>query len=118
MTFKEFKKRLKDIFLSPPPKISWEFPKVAFEDLKRIFIEVLGNNRGELGVPKDKLEVLAETILPDIVAFFETEEGKALLATLGIEGEYEGIGHCVIGYADGDEPAAKPRKEGWVYYVR
>ena len=29
-----------------------------------------------LGVPKDKLEVLAETILPDIVAFFETEEGK------------------------------------------
>ena len=76
MTFKEFNKRLKDIFLSPPPKISWEFPKVAFEDLKRIFIEVLGNNRGELGVPKDKLEVLAETILPDIVAFFETEEGK------------------------------------------
>ena len=76
MTFKEFKKRLKDIFFSPPPKISWEFPKVAFEDLKRIFIEVLGNNRGELGVPKDKLEVLAETILPDIVAFFETEEGK------------------------------------------
>ena len=76
MTFKEFKKRLKDIFLSPPPKISWEFPKVAFEDLKRIFIEVLGNNRGELGVPKDKLEVLAETILPDIIAFFETEEGK------------------------------------------
>ena len=76
MTFKEFKKRLKDIFLSPPPKISWKFPKVAFEDLKRIFIEVLGNNRGELGVPKDKLEVLAETILPDIVAFFETEEGK------------------------------------------
>ena len=76
MTFKEFKKRLKDIFLSPPPKISWEFPKVAFEDLKRIFIEVLVNKRGELGVPKDKLEVLAETILPDIVAFFETEEGK------------------------------------------
>ena len=76
MTFKEFKKRLKDIFLSPPPKISWEFPKVGFEDLKRIFIEVLGNNRGELGVPKDKLEVLAETILPDIVAFFETDEGK------------------------------------------
>ena len=76
MTFKEFKKRLKDIFLSPSPKIAWEFPKVAFEDLKRVFIEVLGNKRGELGVPKDKLEVLAETILPDIVAFFETEEGK------------------------------------------
>ena len=76
MTFKEFKERTKQILFSNPPRISWEFPKVAFEDLKRVFIEVLGNKRGELGVPKDKLEVLAETILPDIVAFFETEEGK------------------------------------------
>ena len=70
------KERTKQILFSNPPRISWEFPKVAFEDLKRVFIEVLGNKRGELGVPKDKLEVLAETILPDIVAFFETEEGK------------------------------------------
>ena len=76
MTFKEFKERTKQILFSNPPRISWEFPKVAFEDLKRVFIEVLGNKRGELGVPEDKLEVLAETILPDIVAFFETEEGK------------------------------------------
>ena len=49
---------------------------------------------------------------------FETEQGKALLASLGVSGEYEGIGHCVIGYADGEEPAAKPRKNDWVYYVR
>ena len=47
---------------------------------------------------------------------FETEQGKALLARLGIVGEYEGIGNCVIGYAD-VEPSAKPRKENWVYYV-
>ena len=49
---------------------------------------------------------------------FESEEGKAILKELGIEGEYEGIGHCVIGYADGEEPQAKPRKENWVYYIR
>ena len=48
---------------------------------------------------------------------FESEEGKAILKELGIEGEYEGIGHCVLGYADGEYPAAKPRKENWVYYV-
>ncbi len=47
---------------------------------------------------------------------FETETGKALLKKLGIEGEYEGIGNCVIGYAD-VEPQAKPRKENWVYYL-
>ncbi len=48
---------------------------------------------------------------------FESEEGKALLKSLGITGDYEGIGHCVLGYVDGDEPEAAPRKNDYVYYV-
>lgn len=48
---------------------------------------------------------------------FETEYGKELLKKLGIEGEWEGIGHCVIGYPDGPEPKAAKRKEDRVYYV-
>ena len=32
---------------------------------------------------------------------FESEEGKEILKSLGIEGDYEGIGHCVLGFADG-----------------
>ena len=48
---------------------------------------------------------------------FESEEGKALLKKWGIEGDYEGIGHCVPGYAAAELPAAKPRKENYVYYV-
>lgn len=48
---------------------------------------------------------------------FEMPEGKALLEKLGIEGEYEGIGNCIVGYPDGEIPAVKPRKENWVYYV-
>lgn len=48
---------------------------------------------------------------------FESEEGKALLKKLGVEGEYEGVGNCVLGYPKGELPAAKPRKEKWVYYV-
>ena len=47
---------------------------------------------------------------------FETPEGKQILRDLGIEGEYEGIGNCVVGYAD-MTPAEKPRKENWVYYI-
>ncbi|MBQ7924315.1 MAG: nitroreductase [Clostridia bacterium] len=47
---------------------------------------------------------------------FETEEGKAILKKLGIEGDYEGIGNCIIGYAD-MTPAEKPRKDNWVYFV-
>lgn len=48
---------------------------------------------------------------------FELPEGKALLEKLGVQGEYEGIGNCVIGYPDGPLPAIKPRKQNWVYYV-
>ena len=47
-----------------------------------------------------------------------TEEGKAFLKSLGIEGDYEGIGHCVLGYTDGEEPKAMPRKENYVYCVK
>lgn len=49
---------------------------------------------------------------------FESAEGKAFLKSLGIEGDYEGIGHCVLGYADGEEPKAMPRKENYVYCVK
>ena len=48
---------------------------------------------------------------------FELPEGKALLEKLGVEGEYEGVGNCVIGYLDGEYPATRARKEKWVYYV-
>ena len=48
---------------------------------------------------------------------FETEEYKQLLKDLGIEGEWEGIGHCAIGYIDGDVPEAVSRKPGRVYYI-
>ena len=49
---------------------------------------------------------------------FESEEGKEILRALGVEGDYEGIGHCVLGYADGPLPQAAPRKENYVYYVK
>ena len=47
---------------------------------------------------------------------FETEEGKQLLAEWGVQGDYIGIGHCILGYPD-EEPAMKPRKENYIYYV-
>ena len=40
------------------------------------------------------------------------------LADLGIEGNYEGIGHCAIGYAAASANAPAPRKENYVYYVK
>ena len=49
---------------------------------------------------------------------FETEEGKALLKELGVEGEYEGVGHLALGYSATELGEPKPRKENWVYYAK
>ena len=48
--------------------------------------------------------------------FFELPEGKELLASLGIEGDYEGIGNLIVGYP-AEEKEAAPRKDGRVYFV-
>lgn len=49
---------------------------------------------------------------------FETDWGREFLKSLGIEEEYEGIGHCALGYVDGDYPKAPAIKENRVYYVK
>ena len=49
---------------------------------------------------------------------FESDFGKKILADLGIQGEYEGIGHCALGYAAEQAKEATVRKENYVYYVR
>lgn len=48
---------------------------------------------------------------------FESREGKEILKSLGICGEYEGIGHLVLGYGTDKVTEAAPRKENYVYYV-
>ena len=47
---------------------------------------------------------------------FELPEGKALLNKLGITGDYEGIGNCIVGYP-AEKKEAKPRKEKYIYYI-
>ena len=49
---------------------------------------------------------------------FDSPEGKEILAQLGITGDYEGIGHCILGYPEGGLPAEKPRKENYVYWMK
>lgn len=49
---------------------------------------------------------------------FNSDEGKALLKEWGIEGDYEGIGNCILGYAADEAPAQRPaRKEGYITIV-
>ena len=48
---------------------------------------------------------------------FESAEGKAFLKSLGIEGDYEGVGHLILGYAAAPQAEPKPRKENYIYRV-
>ena len=48
---------------------------------------------------------------------FESEEGKAVLKKLGIEGNYEGIGNLILGYAAAPAVEPAPRKANYVYNV-
>ena len=48
---------------------------------------------------------------------FESEEGKAILKRLGIEGDYEGIGNLILGYAAKPANAPAPRKADYIYRI-
>ena len=48
---------------------------------------------------------------------FESDFGKGILAKLGISEEYEGIGHCALGFASEPANEAAPRKPDYVYYI-
>ncbi len=49
---------------------------------------------------------------------FESDFGQNILKELGIEGDYEGIGHCALGYKAEPTKAAAPRKDDYVYYIK
>ena len=49
---------------------------------------------------------------------FDSEEGKQILAALGIQGDYEGIGHCFLGYEQQPAAPAAPRKAGRLFRIR
>ena len=46
---------------------------------------------------------------------FDSVEGKLLLASWGIEGDYEGIGHCAVGFWEGEKPEPPARRHGRVF---
>lgn len=48
---------------------------------------------------------------------FELSEYQELLKEIGIKGEWEGIGHCAVGYIDGELPKPAKRKDNRVFWV-
>ncbi len=48
---------------------------------------------------------------------FETEEGKELMRTWGVDERYIGVGNCILGYRNGDMPVVRPRRDGYVIKI-
>ena len=48
---------------------------------------------------------------------FEMDEWKEWLRSIGVEGEWTGIGHVVLGYKDCEDPQPAERKPGRVFYA-
>ena len=49
---------------------------------------------------------------------FDSPEGKTILKELGIEGNYRSIGNCIVGYPAQPLPNPKPRKDGFIHWVK
>lgn len=48
---------------------------------------------------------------------FETEYGQGLLRKLGIDTDFVGVEHVILGYRDGDKPAPQPRLDNRIYRI-
>ena len=48
---------------------------------------------------------------------FDSEAGKALLKQWGIPETYRGVGFCILGYAAGELPQPKPRKDDQILWI-
>ena len=49
---------------------------------------------------------------------FERPDGQALLKKWGVEGEWTGVGSCILGYPEGPEPSPAERKPGYYRIIR
>ena len=49
---------------------------------------------------------------------FEREDGKALLKKWGINGNYIGVGNCVLGYAASEPKEGLPRKSDYITIIK
>lgn len=49
---------------------------------------------------------------------FASSEGKTLLQKWGIDGEYIGVGHCLLGYQDGPAGPNPPRKQDRIKIIK
>ena len=89
--------------------------KEVRDRLSRMNAAIMGTDSDPFYGAPAVIVVLADRSVP--TCLYDSPEGKALLEEWGIHGDYEGIGHCILGYRSCEYPEAKPRKEGTVIRI-
>ena len=75
MNLKAIKDRIAALLTDKSSGIQPEFKKQLSDIAKRIE-EILNDKHGECEIPDDLIKEIARCLVPDILAFFETEEAK------------------------------------------
>ena len=75
MNLKAIKDRIAALLTDKSSGIQPEFQKQLSDIVKRIE-DLLRDNRGECDIPDDLIKEIARCLVPDIIAFFETQEAK------------------------------------------
>ena len=75
MNLKAIKDRIATLLTDKSSGIQPEFQKQLSDIVKRIE-DLLRDNSGECDIPDDLIKEIARCLVPDIIAFFETEEAK------------------------------------------
>ena len=75
MNLKAIKDRITALLTDKSSGIQPEFQKQLSDIVKRIE-DLLRDNSGECDIPDDLIKEIARCLVPDIIAFFETEEAK------------------------------------------
>jgi len=75
MNLKTIKDRIAALLKDKSSGIQPEFQKQLSDIVKRIE-DLLRDNSGECDIPDEVIKEIARCLVPDIIAFFETEEAK------------------------------------------
>ena len=77
MKIKEIKNRIIEILTNK----NRTYLYLEFDEkyLRKYLVSVLRDKRGSFNIPDEEIDALADTLLPTIVAFFSSEEGRAEL---------------------------------------
>ena len=86
MNIRNIKDRIVALLKDKSSGIQPEFQKQLSDIVKRIE-DLLRDNRGECDIPDDLIKEIARCLVPDIIAFFETEEARREFEEWKIEQE-------------------------------